>query len=114
MESWEARVVFAPGKMANGVYLSRRKDIGVREYLRSDNTVITVKNGEPTKEPIEFAWLDDEQLEALSAAFDQHGVKRPDAGFTEGKLQATEKHLEDMRSIVGHVKKIPLKEEHYA
>ena len=36
----------------------------------------------------------------------QHGVKPKDAGMTEGKLIATEKHLEDMRKVVFNQLKI--------
>ncbi len=112
-ENWEARVVFNPGRITNSIYISRYRPGhgGVREFLRPDDMVVTQIPGKPLKEEeIVFANLDDDQIRALVVAFDKHGVKRPDAGFTEGKLEATEKHLEDMRSIVGHIKKLPLKE----
>lgn len=97
-DNWQAQIVFTPGRIANAIYLSRSREFGVREFLKSDDTIITVKNGEPS-DNIEFAYLDDDQLRALMVALDNHGVKRPDAGFTEGKLEATEKHLEDMRTF---------------
>lgn len=35
-----------------------------------------------------------------------HGIKTVNQNFTEGKLQATEKHLEDMQKIVAKVLKL--------
>lgn len=110
-ERWEARVIFNPGRITNSVYISRRRagTGGVREFLRPDDMVVTVIPGKPLKdEEIIFASLDDDQLQALQTAITDHGIKRPDAGFVEGKLVATERHLEDMRQIVGHIKKLPL------
>lgn len=99
MDNWEAQIIFHPGKVANGIYLSRKREYRTREFLRSDNTIVTVKEGEPNDGDLEFAWLDDDQMRALVAAFDKHGIKPPDAGFTLGKLTAVEKHLEDMRTL---------------
>lgn len=43
--------------------------------------------------------LEDEQLQLFADALDKSGYK-PQKGFLEGKLEATSKHLEDMRSLV--------------
>lgn len=100
MDNWEARVVFEPGRLANAVYLIRVSPYGVRKYLVGKDKVISVEKGKATTEDLVFAYLDSDQLNALMSAFDAFGVKKPDAGFTEGKLEATEKHLEDMRTML--------------
>ncbi len=41
-----------------------------------------------------------EDLSALALAIKEMNVQLPDESFTKGKLQATEKHLEDMRALV--------------
>lgn len=110
-DSWEARIIFKPGIINNGVYLSRVRERGSREYLLADGSTITIKEGMPLKEDPVFATLDDDQLNALQIAITAHGIKPPEASYIQGKLEATERHLEDMRSIVGHVKKISLKKE---
>lgn len=109
MENWEARIVFKPGQTTQGVYISRKHSSGGREYLKSGEMVETVAPGMAPKDDPYFALLDEDQLKALQVAISEFGIKPPEASYIEGKLEATEKHLEDMRSIVGHVKKIPLK-----
>ena len=39
-------------------------------------------------------------LEALSAALDKSGVRPPSTDRIEGEMEATRKHLEDMRRLV--------------
>ncbi len=39
-------------------------------------------------------------FQAFTEAGQEFGIKRPDESFTAGKLEATERHLSDMRSIV--------------
>lgn len=107
-DGWKCYVEFNPGMITNSVFLVRRKEFGVREFLLPDNTIKTVKEGERIEDSLVFAQLDDDMIAALMQGFDKHGVKPPEQSYTEGKLQATERHLEDMRMIVGHVKKIPL------
>lgn len=109
LENWKAIVVFEPGLITNSVFLYRDRERGVREYRTGQDEIKAVKEGERlNSDELRFALLDEDEMQALIAAFDKFGVKRPEASFTEGKLLATEKHLEDMRMIVGHVKKIPL------
>lgn len=63
--------------------------------------IVTVKAGDSTSRGL---YLDDHLFQALVDAV--HKDFKPSEGkFTEGKLEATEKHLEDMRRIV--LKDIP-------
>lgn len=39
-------------------------------------------------------------LPVLMEALSKNGVKLPEKAFIEGKLEATERHLEDMRTLV--------------
>ena len=99
--NWEAIIQFRPAMMSNAVYLVRRTHIGAREYLKGNGTVITFTAEDYIKEsddPI-FAWLDDSMLAALAAAITKQGIKTPDQNLIQGKLEATERHLEDMRTI---------------
>lgn len=95
---WEAKVVYEPGRSTNAIYLTRHTASG-REYMLAEDTIRTLRQGETTDQDLTFARLDDEQMRALLVAFDSHGVKRPEASYTQGKLEATEGHLEDMRLI---------------
>lgn len=44
--------------------------------------------------------LDDDMFMALVDAIHNNGYKPREGKYTEGKLEATEKHLDDMRKIV--------------
>ena len=44
--------------------------------------------------------LSSEFAGALAGALQEKGIKPPEASFVEGKLVATEKHLEDLRSLL--------------
>lgn len=52
---------------------------------------------------------DEEDLRELVSQLAAHDIKPKEASFTEGKLQATKIHLEDMRSLV--FKRKPTEEE---
>jgi hypothetical protein len=102
-DNWEARVIFSPGKIAANIYLSRRMRGagGVREFLVGNDTIKTVTPDKQLRDnELIFATLDDDQLHALQIAIANYGVKLPDAGFVQGKLEATEKHLEDTRTLL--------------
>jgi hypothetical protein len=103
-DNWEARVIFSPGRVANNVFLSRhrRGEGGVREFVVEGGAkYVTVVPDKPIKdEELVFATLDEDQLRALQVAISAHGIKLPDAGFNNGKLEAMNLHLEDMRHLV--------------
>ena len=58
--------------------------------------------GEDHKPTLRFTGLwSGEILKALAEALDDHGIKTDSDAKIEGKLRATEYHLEDMRSLLG-------------
>lgn len=102
-DAWEARIIFSPGRVANNVYLSRRRrgTGGVREFLTPGDIVKTVTPDKQYKdEELIFATLDDDQLNALQTAITTHGIKPPEASYNQGKLEAVTDHLSDMRALV--------------
>lgn len=102
MESWQAKLVYYPGRLEVGLYLFRRRDIGIREFLTNGgDVVVTVSRDKPgNEEDLLFASLDEDQVKALQAAISEYGIKLPEASYTQGKLEATESHLTDMRKLV--------------
>lgn len=101
MDNWEAQVVFNPGKICADIYLHRKRDFGVREFVLEGGKIVkSFKTSEPKPNKLEFATLDDDQIRALMAAFDKYGIKRPEASYTQGKSEAMAEHLADMRKLV--------------
>ena len=65
------------------------------EVLGSDKIL---KEGERWDVPPTLE-LEPEQLQAFADALNEQGYK-PQQGFVEGKLEATESHLKDMRTLL--------------
>lgn len=100
-DGWKARVVFRPDMIANAVYMTREYG-DRREYLTKtgkDYTIVTAKQYETPKEDPIFILLDNSQIQSLAEAINEYGVQAPNEHLIEGKLLATERHLEDMRAL---------------
>jgi hypothetical protein len=94
---WIIRIVDKGYKTERDIYIYRKHFGGKIEVMGADNTTTIYEEGgaipdNPTLQ------LSPEALQALADALDKIGIT-PKQGFVEGKLEATEKHLEDMRSI---------------
>lgn len=102
MNSWECKIVFRPDWLAHAVYMTR--DNGQdREYLTgtgTQHTIIRAGRHEAVKDDPVFAVLDDDMIHALGAAINEAGYRVPNEHLIEGKLTATERHLDDMRALV--------------
>jgi len=57
------------------------------------------------EEKFMFGQMYDGQLRNFADAITKMGIQPKDVSVAEGKLQATEKHLEDMRTLVFNKKK---------
>lgn len=95
--NWKIRIAESPFDFNREVYIYRH--IGDQiEIMGGDSVTRTYgRNESILKTPTLL--LSPEALQALSNALNEQGYK-PQEGFVEGKLEATEKHLEDMRTLV--------------
>jgi len=96
-EEWTIKIVDVGYRFTRDVFIFRRT-LGGTEFIQGDGAGLFVAEGEaiPPKPAIQ---LDPEALQALADELARTGYK-PQKGFVEGKLNATEKHLEDMRKLV--------------
>lgn len=97
MNEWQIRIVDPGYKFTREIYIFRRLQNGNAEFLGVGET-IEIPAGSAIK-PKPSIELDPEQLQAFSDALNANGFK-PQDGFTEGKLEATERHLLDMRKLL--------------
>lgn len=98
-DNWKAHIVFRPEMLASAVYLYR--EVGnSREYLLADGSIVSADRTSVIKDDPKLAFLHDEQLKALGIAISKNGYQAPNEHLIEGKLLATERHLEDMRKLV--------------
>lgn len=101
MENWKVQILDRVGQTNKDVTFYR--DLGNGRY----ETVIAVEKGgymvvEAHNMGAEIKpsiIMDVFMLQALADALNEIGIK-PQKGYLEGKLEGTEKHLEDMRSLV--------------
>lgn len=102
MENWNIRIRDCGYKSTREVYIYRRGINGQIEYLQGDGIIKCFSEGSAidVKPVIE---LTPEMMQALSDELSSIGYK-PQKGFLEGKIQATENHLDDMRKLVFKIK----------
>lgn len=97
MNEWQVEIRDHPGTFTKDVWIFSRVPQGVQVLQRDMQTVKTINIGEAPSPTIEF--LPAEIFQALVDAI--HGKYKPAEGkFTEGKLEATERHLADMRQLL--------------
>ena len=97
-EYWKAKVVDNFDNMRKELYIFQQRD-NAKLFL-TPKGVISVVNGKQPKEPVYFAGFENEQAQAIANAFGEAGIKLASTHKIEGTLEATQKHLEDMRKLV--------------
>lgn len=95
-QSWKVKIIDPGYKTSFDVYIFREIG-GKREFIQTgEKSVILSMDG---MAPSPTLSMDREMMKAFADALNDRGIK-PEEGFLEGKLEATTKHLEDMRSLV--------------
>lgn len=97
-DGWQVRIKNPFSRLGHEIYLLR-KNVGIIEFLTADGKIITKKEFEDNNDIKPFAYLPDGCLQLLVDEAGGLNIK-PRQGFLEGKLEATDKHLEDMRKLV--------------
>ena len=83
-------------KLTREIYILRDTQNQKCELLRNGNWVEIDSYSTDEKPTLELL---PEELQMLADELNKNGFK-PQKGFLEGKLEATDKHLEDMRKLV--------------
>jgi hypothetical protein len=97
MENWNVKIIDKGIRIERDIYIYRKlgdkiEIIGAGNTTNIINQFATIPD-EPTLS------LNPEALQAFANALNDIGIN-PQKEFIEGKLEATEKHLEDMRTLV--------------
>lgn len=98
---WQVQVMEVPGYNGRKIYLYRHLEYGT-EFINEQGQMSTIINGERNDNPPCFAQMNEDQLAALAEALSEKGFSTHRDSVAQGKLAATEKHLEDMRKIALH------------
>lgn len=97
MENWIVRIIDKGYTITRDVYIYRIIN-GAKEFIQNDGTCLRLSEGS-AEQPKPTLELNPEALQALADELAQVGYK-PQKGFIEGKLEATERHLEDTRKLL--------------
>jgi hypothetical protein len=96
IENWKIVIQQLPGLISNGIWFTRSNGIE-RQFLSKDGSIITHEPGGSSPEP--FLTLEPELLQELVNGLAKNGFK-PQEGRLEGELEATKKHLIDLRQLL--------------
>ncbi len=96
MENWQIKIIDKGYKYTRDVYIYRRSNHKTEVWYGDKVTVY--EEGASMSDMPSFS-MTPEMLQDLSDALNNIGIK-PQKGFMEGKLEATERHLSDMRELV--------------
>ena len=95
MDNWKIKITDVGYKMERDIYIYY-KMFGDKIGVLHGDVIDTFNGGDVIKPSLS---LPPEALQEFANALDALGFK-PQQGFIQGKLEATEKHLEDMRKLV--------------
>ncbi len=96
---WKVRIYEEPETGYFKLYIISNSPGNNKGYISDiqKGTITYVKEGEAIKQA---AILTRGMMEALFKAIQGQGIKPVEQSYVEGKFQATEKHLEDMRTLL--------------
>jgi len=97
--NWLVKIVDKGYTTFKDVYIMQGIGNNKGEIIRGDK-IETFNEGEQINPSLV---LPPEALQSFADALNNLGIK-PQQGFLEGKLEGTEKHLEDMRTLVFKIK----------
>jgi len=93
MENWIIKIVDVGYKLEKDIYIFTKRPNGDTEMLSGE--IFPIGKLITPKATIS---LTNQQMIAFANALNKEGVN-PEKEYTAGKLEATEKHLEDMRKL---------------
>ncbi len=96
MKDWQIKIVDVGYKLEKDVYIFLPLYNNETLFM-SDGKIITIKEGVLPPRPT--LSLNQEQMIAFANALSKEGIN-PQKEYVEGKLDATEKHLQDMRKLL--------------
>lgn len=99
MGEWKVQIVNDPFGIGNKIYLFQRTPNGT-VAINHKGERIEIKAGAASTDDDYFAYVDDDQLQALADGLANKGIKSSDVHRAEATLAAQSHHLEDMRRLV--------------
>ncbi len=93
---WKVKIIDRGYTDLKDIFIWSKDFNGKIHILKSDGTIQIDDQGIAQSPTLQ---LNHQQLEAFSNALNEQGIS-PRKEYVEGKLEATEKHLSDMRTLL--------------
>lgn len=99
---WQVHVEYRPDDMRTYVYATRRAGTDETQFLiKGGIEIVTHKYGVKYDDEVHMLAIEDDYiLSLLIGALDKRGIKAPAQSYIEGKFEATQNHLEDLRKLI--------------
>lgn len=98
-QGWQVQILESPGRWAKDVWIWREGGGGDTYILNPDlRSETKVKYGERRKDDTPTLVLEQDVFAALIDAL--KGFKPSERNFVDGKLEGTERHLQDLRKLL--------------
>jgi len=97
MNNWEVRINNDLDKLGYSIYIFRKFEDNI-EVLGADGIVTSHKRGKASVNPT--LYLDSDMLKPLAEALDNIGIRTDKDAKIEGKFEAQNYHLEDLRRLL--------------
>lgn len=97
---WRAKIYEDPATEIRKIYIMASTPQEMNGYVSNAHTgeIKYIPEGEAMESP--SMQLTEGMMQALFEALQESGMKPKDQSYIEGKLEATQEHLKDMREIV--------------
>lgn len=100
MDTWRVRLVEKPEVVGYDIYMYQEVGNRRREFItKAGKEIQSVELGDVPSKDVTYGTIQHEQLKALVDEYSRLGFKSDNDSKTEGKLEATKYHLEDMRAL---------------
>ena len=101
MSDWEVHIEYRPDRVTTYAYILRRSGKDIEFITKGGLEHRILPQGASKDENIHFAQFEDMHIASLFVqALEERGVKPPQQSYIEGRLEATQDHLQDLRKLV--------------
>lgn len=94
MDNWKVKIIDEGYRFERSIFIHRK--VGDKVEIFRGDTIETIEEGIATRPSF---YMSPEMLQEFANALDKNGIS-PKQGFVEGKLEATENHLQDLRKLL--------------
>ena len=97
---WQVRIQYEIGMIGYALYMYRKNYDGTVDYKTLSGDIKVAQNKKVDKPLYLFVFESRSQLRQLMEQAEKQGVQAPSTDNALGRLEATERHLQDLRLLI--------------